>query len=153
MPPKHKLPVRRHPDTGVLILRGRPTIVFLTVCTAKRRKGLASDEIQNALVNSWTIANAWQVGLYVIMPDHIHLFCWPQEDCEIERWITFWKRQFRRLCPTAPRFQPRGFHHRLRNDESYSEKWEYVRQNPVRASLVTEADQWPFQGSLYDSCL
>lgn len=152
--PMRKFPVRHYPDEGVLIVRSQPTIVFLTVCTAKRRKGLANEEVHEALVAAWNIADAWEVGLYLIMPDHIHLFCWPQEgDCEIEHWITFWKRQFRRLCQTAPRFQSRGFHHRLRNDESYTEKWEYVRQNPVRAGLVKESDDWPYQGFLHDSCM
>jgi hypothetical protein len=32
--------------------------------------------------------------------------------------------------------------------DSYSEKWYYVRNNPVRASLVEHADNWPFQGEL-----
>jgi REP element-mobilizing transposase RayT len=66
-------------------------------------------------VKAWTEANAWLVGAYVIMPDHIHLFCAPKnEEITIEQWIVFWKRQFRRRCgPTALRFQSRGFHHRL----------------------------------------
>ena len=31
------------------------------------------------------------------------------------------------------------FDHLIRHSESYSEKWEYVRQNPVRAGLVNES--------------
>jgi len=38
------------------------------------------------------------------------------------------------------------FDHILRNDESYTQKWEYVRENPVRAGLVPRADDWPYQG-------
>jgi len=108
--------------------------------------------IHEALVLSWKRANAWLVGFYLVMPNHIHLFCSPQdEECEIEHWIAFWKREFRRLIGNkAPPFQSRGFHHRLRNDESYAEKWEYVRENPVRAGLVRDSDDWPYQGSLSD---
>ena len=40
------------------------------------------------------------------------------------------------------------FHHRLRRDESYSEKWDYVRMNPVRAGLIADPDRWPYQGIL-----
>ncbi len=36
----------------------------------------------------------------------------------------------------------------LRRDENYSAKWEYVRNNPVRAELVKSADEWPYQGEL-----
>ena len=33
----------------------------------------------------------------------------------------------------------------LRSDESLSDKWEYLRQNPVRAGLVANPEDWPFQ--------
>jgi hypothetical protein len=36
----------------------------------------------------------------------------------------------------------------LRGDESYTEKWEYVKANPVRAGLVREPEDWPYQGVL-----
>jgi len=90
------------------------------------------------------------IGAYVIMPDHLHLFCSPiDEDVTIERWATFWKRQFRRYAGSeAPHFQTDAFHHRLRQDESYTEKWEYVRMNPVRGGLVARPEDWPYQGVL-----
>ena len=47
-----------------------------------------------------------------------------------------------------PLWQPGFFDHVLRHDESYSQKWEYVRENPVRAGLVVRADEWPYQGEL-----
>jgi hypothetical protein len=40
------------------------------------------------------------------------------------------------------------FDHILRSSESYSEKWNYVRDNPVRAGLVANADDWPWQGQI-----
>ena len=38
--------------------------------------------------------------------------------------------------------------HVLRSDESYSQKWNYVRENPVRAGLVKSAADWPYQGEI-----
>ena len=38
--------------------------------------------------------------------------------------------------------------HVLRGGERYSQKWDYVRQNPVRAGLVHDANDWPFQGEI-----
>ena len=38
-----------------------------------------------------------------------------------------------------------GFFDRvLRNDQNYNQKWEYVRENPVRAGLALRADDWPY---------
>ena len=57
--------------------------------------------------------------------------------------------------PRSPRaattriWQREFFDHVLRSEESYAEKWEYVRQNPVRAGLTTRAQDWPFQGEIY----
>jgi putative transposase len=143
---------RHNPTTGVLISRDRPTIVFLTVCTFHRASTLGQQVWHDALIGSWIVAEAWLVGRYIIMPDHVHLFCAPKdEEITIEHWIAFWKREFRRRAGTvAPRFQSRGFHHRLRRDENYHEKWEYVRANPVRAGLVKKTEEWPYQGVLND---
>jgi REP-associated tyrosine transposase len=43
-------------------------------------------------------------------------------------------------------WQPGFFDHILRSGESYAEKWNYVRENPVRAGVVKNADDWPYQG-------
>jgi putative transposase len=40
------------------------------------------------------------------------------------------------------------FDHVLRSDESYSQKWNYVRENPARAGLVNSAEDWPYQGEI-----
>ena len=40
------------------------------------------------------------------------------------------------------------FDHILRSDESYSQKWNYVRENPVRAGFVTSTEEWPYQGEI-----
>ena len=50
------------------------------------------------------------------------------------------------LQKKRPLWQPGFFDHVLRNDESYGEKWRYVRENPVRAGPVPRADDWPYQG-------
>ena len=140
---------RRNPEPNVYVYGNNPTIAFLTVCTDKRQKGLANAKVHKALVKTWTAANQWLVGHYVIMPNHIHMFCAPRtNNHSIEQWITYWKREFRRNCKSAPRFQPRGFHHRLRREEGYAEKLDYMLNNPVRAGLVKRSEEWKFQGLL-----
>jgi hypothetical protein len=48
----------------------------------------------------------------------------------------------------SPHWQKDFFDHVLRSDESYSEKWQYMRQNPVRAGLVEKPEDWEFQGEI-----
>lgn len=43
------------------------------------------------------------------------------------------------------KWQEGCFDRLLRSDESLSDKWEYLSQNPVRAGLVANPDDWPFQ--------
>ncbi len=38
------------------------------------------------------------------------------------------------------------FDHILRSAESCEEKWHYVRENPVRANLVSNWEDWPYRG-------
>jgi hypothetical protein len=45
-------------------------------------------------------------------------------------------------------WQREFFDHVLRSSESYAEKWNYVRDNPVRAGLATVADEWKHAGEL-----
>ena len=54
--------------------------------------------------------------------------------------------------PLSPRppplFQRDCWDRQLRTGESYAQKWEYVRNNPVRKGLVAHADEWPYQGQV-----
>ena len=50
----------------------------------------------------------------------------------------------------SPIFQRDCWDTQLRRGENYHEKWEYVRNNPVRRGLVANADEWPFGGVLND---
>jgi len=143
---------RRHPARGVRIHLGQPTIVFLTVCAKDRVPWLAQAPVRDALVDVWQRADAWQVGFYLLMPDHLHLFCAPVRlSVSLEQWVGYWKRQFSRLhLPHTGGWQRDGWDTRLRRDESYAQKWEYVRHNPVRKNLVARSEDWPFQGCLGD---
>lgn len=49
----------------------------------------------------------------------------------------------------APHWQKGFFDHVMRSEESYSEKWLYVAENPVRKHLVTHPEDWPYQGEIY----
>jgi putative transposase len=133
-------PQPHRPAAGVHIHTGAPTLVFVTVKTRHRDPWLATPPIHTALRTVWRQATHWLVGDYLIMPDHVHFFCSPgrvDSDGDIERWLAYWKRLLNQSHQNpAWRFQSRGWHHRLRQGESYENKWLYVQQNPVRAGLA-----------------
>ena len=88
------------------------------------------------------------VGKYVMMPDHMDLFVRGGHDFKLAQWVNGLKRAISIALGATkklPLWQPGFFDHVLRNDESYSQKWEYVRQNRVRAQLVAQSDEWPYQ--------
>jgi putative transposase len=149
------LPERHHPSrNSVLVPSGnRAIIVFVTLVANNRQPVLASQAVQNCLLSAWAMADNWIVGRYIIMPDHIHLFCsptrWPITS--FQKWISYWKSLVARSFPDAhaiPLWQRDCWDTQLRSGDSYSAKWAYVRNNPVRKGLVQHADQWPFQGEL-----
>ena len=119
-----------------------------------RSKGFSSlVDAHSAFVQYGTHAESFNVavGRYVIMPDHIHLFVCGPHDFILAEWIKGLKRGVSnafRLGPTRLRWQPGFFDHLLRNDESYAQKWNYIRENPVRAGLVDFANDWSYQGEI-----
>jgi putative transposase len=145
-------PGRRTPAKGVHVSLNGPNWVFLTVCTEKCGQWLAQASVQGALHDIWqNTATAWLVSDYLLMPDHLHLFCVPYDlKFTVERWMGFWKDRFARTHPNTGTFQPGGFHHRLRDGESYSQKWQYVRENPVRAGWVASPEDWPYCGRVHE---
>jgi putative transposase len=54
------------------------------------------------------------------------------------------KRMARELKLSGKIWQEEFFDHVLRSSESYSQKWAYVKENPVRIGLVRESDEWPW---------
>lgn len=134
---------RKHPAHGVLERIDQPTIVFLTVCTRNRKPWLVMPGIHDLLRSAWLQADAWKVGRYVLMPDHLHLFASPDSGkLPLDNWVRYWKSQVTRTH-LQPEYQWQTDHWdtRMRSANAYAEKWEYVRLNPVRGGLVTDPDE------------
>jgi REP element-mobilizing transposase RayT len=90
---------------------------------------------------------------YVIMPDHIHLFCAPNTlpPQPLKKWVNFWRNHVTRAWPRrnqVPIWQRDYWDRQLRRHESYGQKWNYVVNNPVRHGYVVHAEDWRFQGEL-----
>lgn len=128
-------------------------IIFLTVCAHQRKPLLANDVTARLIVESWQAGNFWRVGRFVIMPDHMHLFCAPNTfpPQPLKKWIAHWKNQVTRAWPhrsQIPIWQRDFWDRQLRRSESYAEKWQHVVNNPVRHGYVRRPEDWPYQGEL-----
>ena len=141
------------PHLPPIQFQNQSIIFFVTVCTKDRQPFLNKSAIHKLLCECWIEADSWLVGRYVVMPDHIHLFCAPSTfpPQSVQVWIKYWKSLASRHWPFSREksiWQKGFFDRQLRHQESYHEKWNYVIENPVRAGLVRNAEDWPYQGEL-----
>jgi putative transposase len=147
-------PRRKHPAHPLPVEQGnRRVIVFLTVCVRNRRRLLATPEAHVAIVESWQRSTHWLVGRYVIMPDHLHLFCAPGTlpMQPLNAWVRYWQNLFTRAWPQPnekPIWQKEFWDRQLRSGDSYNQKWDYVLNNPVRHGLCATPTDWSYQGEL-----
>jgi putative transposase len=89
------------------------------------------------------------------MPDHLHAFVViDDERLRLSAWMKSVKNALSKVLrqngAPSPHWQKGFFDHILRSGDSYSAKWEYVRENPVRAGLVKDWREWPFLGEIFD---
>ena len=85
----------------------------------------------------------WFAHIFLLMPDHVHaLLSFPRSKHTLRQTITLWKRWTAGQMGIV--WQRDFFEHRLRSDESWREKADYILANPVRKGLVAEVSQWPY---------
>jgi putative transposase len=146
--------VRSRPSRNELMeIKGRSNIIFVTLAAKERISVFASDEVHRTLRTAWTEADFWRVGRYVIMPDHIHFFVAPARfpPTSLRLWVKYLKRlvsQSGILSKNLSIWLPDCWDTQIRTGAHYTEKWAYVRENPVRAGLVSKAEEWPYQGEM-----
>ena len=137
---------KKLPHERPLWLRPEDEIFFITVCCEPRGKNqLCYSNIGRAIFDSVEFRNqnaVWYAHLVCLMPDHLHaLISFPYER-PMRQIIADWKR----FLATKLKIERQRdfFDHRLRKEESYREKADHIRANPVRAGLVTQLEEWPY---------
>ena len=122
-------------------------VYFLTFCVRNRRKVLANEATWSRILQVQKRLDRWSFLSTLAMPDHLHMLVAPSQDRDekLSNMIMWFKRWFNEGRVTVWQWQDGGFDRLLRSDESVDEKWAYIRNNPVRAQLVSNPDEWPFQ--------
>jgi len=130
-----------------------PQILLVTVCIRGRLPILANDAVHDTLRDTWSAESDWVVGNYVVMPDHLHLFCAPGAQCarSVKLWCARWKSCVSRRAPEVRgRWVPDCWDTQMRSHEHYLRKLAYVQDNPVRKGLAQRPEDWPLRGNLAD---
>ncbi len=84
----------------------------------------------------------WFVPVLLLMPDHVHFLATFSVDVKMTNVVTNWKRFTSNHVKIN--WQRDFFDYRLRGDEGWREKSDYILQNPVRAGLVAKYEDWPY---------
>ena len=152
------------PRLPILFQRFDTPLYFVTFNTLLKRPLLANDSIHAAFRNYAEHGLKFNVatGRYVLMPDHLHVFVRIGRDMTLRRWESGLKQRLGKALSALGHgpakipgtklesfWQPGFFDHLLRRDESYAQKWDYVWRNPVRAKLVKQPEDWPYQGEIH----
>ena len=137
-----------HPPRIPVWLRlDQRVIYFITICVSPRRPVLANATVFGAVKTAATKLQKWRVLAAVLMPDHLHVIVAPTEDRDervgdcsaaLKRWI-------RKEANATWEWQSGSFDRLLRSDESLHSKWTYLEENPVRAGLVKNPEDWPYR--------
>ena len=144
----------RPPRLPVVFAQRESPLYYITVNTLHRVELLDNEVIYDAFV-SYAEKNAAvgrAIGKFVIMPNHIHFFACISENDQLKTFVRLMKQNLavalKKSTGNVLKWQPGFFDHLIRNSESYSQKWNYVHENPVRAELVESADDWSWQGEV-----
>jgi REP element-mobilizing transposase RayT len=86
---------------------------------------------------------------YVVMPDHMHLIIKPLYENTLTQIMQNLKGSTayainKLLKRTGAFWQSENFDHLIRDHINLREKWEYIKENPVRARLVNKTEDYPF---------
>jgi len=89
---------------------------------------------------------------YCIMTNHFHLALWPHEDGDLSRWMQWFltshvRRYHRHYGGSGHVWQGRFKAFPIQRNEHLCTVLRYIERNPVRANLVTRAEEWQWSSA------
>jgi putative transposase len=126
----------------------------ITCCTLGRHRWFATASVVDAVrTQLLQIASAerFEIPAYCFMPDHVHVLATGAcADSDLRRFIGSWKQKsgYAHCQSTSSRLWQGGFYdHVLRQEEDRAAVIRYLLENPIRAGLVQDLQQYPHWGS------
>jgi REP element-mobilizing transposase RayT len=90
---------------------------------------------------------------WVVMPNHVHAVVWPMPNFVlsdiIKSWKQFTSRRAKEILGLGQgRFwQPEHYDHWIRNDAESARISRYIRNNPVKAGLCAQSEDWQWSSA------
>jgi REP element-mobilizing transposase RayT len=128
--------------------------IFVTFCKANRMA--FAPEARDAILQHCLHDHNKRYDLHaaVVMPEHVHLLLsplrdeqgWPYSLPTILKLLkgTSARSVNKLMNSNGPVWQEESFDHVLRSQESFEEKLEYLKQNPVRRGVVKKPEDYPW---------
>jgi putative transposase len=128
---------------------------FITTNTWGRRSLFQTDrmcELFLDVVKKNREQRRFEVHEFVIMRDHVHLLMTPSLENSLEKCVQYIKGGFSFRAKKDLGFNGEiwlaGYNeHRIENQSDYSEHVRYIRDNPVKAGFVSEAEEFRFSSA------
>ena len=128
---------------GPLSIRTTDAVYFVTIAAAERGTMELVDKADVILsaARFYQAAAKWFLYLFLIMPDHIHMLVHVPPERTLADVVGHWKSYL--TTQHGIWFQANFFDTRIRDQEHFDEKWDYICKNPVAKGLVAAPREWP----------
>ena len=121
-------------------------VFFVTICCQPRGLNqLCYESVAAVLFEAIEFRNRtdrWFAHLVLLMPDHLHALILLGRDGDLKKEVSNYKEITAKRAGVV--WERDFFDHRLRTNESFREKADYILMNPVRKGLVESPEQWPY---------
>ena len=130
------------------------TFFITTVCANRRRLFQITSNAQLLLdiLQENRTKGRYHLHAFVVMPDHIHLLLTPTDEISIERVMQFIKGGFSFQLKSKFEVWQSGFTlRRIEDVRDYQTHVRYIHENPVRAGLCTNAEEFCHSSAFRES--
>ncbi len=138
--------------TGLVRYHHSGALHFLTFSCFRHRPILGTPQARDnflAILEQTRLKHCFEVGGYVVMPDHIHLLLSEPTQVTVATTMQVLKQRFSVSRSEEHIWEPRYHDFNIFTAGKRSEKLHYIHQNPVSRGLVSHPADW--QWSNYNS--
>ncbi|HVP56405.1 MAG TPA: transposase [Candidatus Eisenbacteria bacterium] len=125
---------------------------FVTATTRGRRSIFRTEPMTHLFLDTlqrYRAQGNYQLHEFILMPDHFHVLLTPAPDIPLEKAVQLIKGGFsfrakKELGSNSEIWGTGYTDHRVKDASDYQQHVNYIHENPVRARLVSTAEDYPY---------